>query len=105
MAKDNIEDQTNNFVSREEFEALQAQYADLQKQLAKMVAADKAPEAPAKPEIPNKTFKVNGKEYKFKFAQFIIPGVGKRTALEALTDKDLLKRLVESNSGLVREIA
>jgi len=36
---------------------------------------------------------VDGKEYQFRLAKFFVPGVGYRTAEEALADKPILGKL------------
>lgn len=46
-----------------------------------------------KPTLPEKGFKVDGKSYLYKVAKFSIPGVGERTAKEALDDKEKYESL------------
>jgi len=65
--------------------------------------------APAKKEkvklvIPDKTFKVNGKKYRFHLPKFYHEGK-EVTAKDALTDSALLEALVEKNVSFVREVA
>lgn len=57
------------------------------------------------PALPEKPFKYDGKSYKFIVAKFFVPGVGILTAKEALTDKEVLKYLVESGSTVIEEVA
>jgi hypothetical protein len=58
-------------------------------------------------------FKLGKKEFKYVIPQFIVPGIGKRTSLEACTDdtqyeelggKTINEYLVENGSGAVAEV-
>lgn len=76
--------------------------------LKKQTAAPKEPELPT---IPDKTFDVHGKTYKFVVASFRIPqGLIENqdslimTAKDALTDDDMLLALVLMNSGIIKEV-
>jgi hypothetical protein len=59
------------------------------------------------------SFKLDKKSYRYIMPQFIIPGVGKRTALEACSDdtiyaelggKTINQHLVEIGSGAIAEV-
>lgn len=56
---------------------------------------------PAKLEIPTETFGADGKQFKFTRAQFIVPGFGKMTALEALANDEALAVLVQNESAVI----
>lgn len=69
--------------------------------------ADKAAPASKAPVIPTDTFEANGGSYKMALPAISIKGLGKRTALEILTDeetydvlggKTIRQHLVDSNS-------
>lgn len=80
---------------------LQEENKALRSELAAVPAVTDA--VPKTPKIPEKTFKVGGTEYKFVVPQF---RNGKEiiTAVDALTDKELLAELVAKGSGVIREI-
>lgn len=52
------------------------------------------------PKLPEQTFKVGGKSYKFDLATFRIAGV-KHLATECLKDKSILEMLVKDYPGVV----
>lgn len=52
----------------------------------------------------NDTFELDGIKYAFVIQKFIVPGFDEGTAKEALTNKDLLKYLVQEKSGVVQQI-
>lgn len=60
--------------------------------------------------IPDDTFEVGGRTFKFRVASFTLPaGKGRTqaetvTAKDALTDRDLLEALVARNSGVIKEV-
>lgn len=73
--------------------------------MSKETKAGKAQGAkPAKPEIPTETFKADGVEYKFTRAQFIVPGIGKMTAAEALENEEALAVLVQNESAVIEVV-
>lgn len=67
-----------------------------------------APEKKEKPKTPDKTFTVDGKEYKFLVPVFRILNKERQpvdmTAVDALTDKDVLQALVYNKSGVIAEV-
>lgn len=67
-----------------------------------MVDIPAAAEVKAKPTIPEKSFKVDKAEYVFTVPQFSVPGTGKITSAEALTNPALLKDLVEMGFGGIK---
>lgn len=70
------------------------------------VAASEAEAATKKKlEIPTETFKSDGVEYRFKRAQFIVPGHGKMTAAEALENDEALAVLVVNESSVIEVVA
>lgn len=91
-------------VSQEQFDSLKAQLAEQNKKLEALLKTPDVPEAKVAPEIPKETFKYKGKEYKFTHPQFHIPGIGKRTAKEALADKATQEALVKMNAGVIKEV-
>ena len=84
-------------------EKLQAKIAELEEQLEAMAAAPGKAPAPVKkkPAVPEKSFKVDKTEYLFTVPQFSHSG-SIITAEEALTNKDLLKELVEMGFGGIK---
>jgi hypothetical protein len=56
------------------------------------------------PKIPEDTFTVGGKKYKFTVPKFLHPEKGEMTALEALTDRTLLASLVKKESSILEEV-
>lgn len=81
---------------------LQSENAALKKQLN--VAGKPEANKPEPAKIPDSPFTVNGKKYKFVIAKFrwkkeLI------TATDAMTDKAILKELVDKNSGVIKEVA
>ena len=84
-------------------EKLQAKIAELEEQLEAMAAAPGKVPAPVKkkPAVPEKSFKVDETEYLFTVPQFSHGG-SIITAEEALTNKDLLKELVEMGFGGIK---
>ena len=74
----------------------------LTKQLSIAGPTAKAQKA-EKPKIPDQTFKVGDQEFKFVLAEFIY-GEQKMTAIDALTDTDVLADLVDKKSGVIQEL-
>lgn len=56
-----------------------------------------------KPEVPEKTFKVGGAEYKFKYARFWYKEE-KVLAADAINNTKLLKELVEEAPGVLEQL-
>lgn len=108
MSENKIEEtvpEQNSVISQEEFDALKIQLAEQNKKIEALLKAGEAvPVADVIPELPTKTFKVGEREFKFTIPQFIIPGIGKRTATEALADKATLETIVAKNLGVVKEV-
>lgn len=77
---------------------LQAENAELKKAAAE--ADDKTEGEEKVIELPTTLFEVNGLKYKFIVPKFIISGK-QMTALDALSNPDLLAALVEKQSGLI----
>lgn len=57
-----------------------------------------------KPEIPEKTFKHGGEEYRFKVAKFRIDGIV-YLAEEAINDKAVCKTAAEDYPGLLEKVS
>lgn len=90
--------------------ALEKSYAALAKENKHLKSALKqAPKeeaesaAPKIPELPDKTFAVNGKKYKFVSRHFTFNGE-RVTALDALSDETILAALVQKGSGVIKEV-
>jgi hypothetical protein len=59
----------------------------------------------SKPEIPAKPVTVDGKEYNFNVAVFVLPGYGKMTAEEASTSEEILKAIIAiPGQGILKEL-
>jgi chromosome segregation ATPase len=80
----------------EENEKLKTELADLQ------TAMENKTSQVAK--TGNETFEYDGKKYEILCKSIRIHKLGKRTAMEIATDTDAQKALVESNSGVIREV-
>lgn len=97
----------------ERLQAADKKQADQDKALAKMakendslkagLKASATPEKEVELVLPTQTFKVGGKEYKFASKKFILDKV-EMTAIDALSDKDVLKKLVDKGSGVIVEV-
>lgn len=85
-------------------EQLESENKDLKNQIKKIVASPEEPEATKPPTIPEKSFTVDGRQFRFTKAQFYAPGHGKMTAEEAMTQKDVQVDLVKRKSGVIREV-
>lgn len=94
-----------------QLETLSKGYAQLQKEnkaLADKLASatqktDTKPAEKPKLVLPDKTFKVEGKAYRFRLKKFIFKGE-ELTAVDALQDDDILAELVAMNSGAIAEV-
>lgn len=75
------QDETNNALLRENEE--------LREQLAELNNGGKPVVTKALPGVPPDIFKVKGQKYRFNMPFFILPKMGKVTALEALLDDEL----------------
>lgn len=82
-------------------------------ELSKVVAAQQtqinalttkaSAKAVAKPQIPKNAVTHNKKKYKFRMAQFRVAEHGLVTAEQAASNPDIMKHLVETNSGVIKE--
>lgn len=80
-------------------------------QLSKIVTAQQShinaltakPAKAEKPKIPSKAVTVDKKKYMFNLAQFRMPEYGLVTAEQAAADPEIMKALVDMNSGVIRE--
>jgi uncharacterized coiled-coil protein SlyX len=73
----------------------------LTKQLKSVDAPDTQEKEP--PVLPTKSFTVDGREFKFVVAEFFYKGES-MTAVDALTEKEVLAALVEKGSGVIQEV-
>lgn len=89
---------------QEKLSSLEGKVNDLSTENKKLKAAVAGPAPEEKPELPTAAFEVDKAKYKFVVAKFFVPGVGVVTAKEALTDKELLKKLVKEESGVIEEV-
>jgi hypothetical protein len=95
-------------------EELASKNAELAKKLEELAGKGAAEAVQAEgPKIPEESFTVNKKKFKFTTAKFIVPEVGEVTALEALTskkeyaelgNKSIKQFLVEKGSDVVKEV-
>ncbi len=74
----------------------------LSDQLQKATAPAKE-EKPQKAVLPDKTFKVDDREFEFVLAEFVF-GEARMTAVDALADKTVLAELVKRGSGVIKEV-
>lgn len=79
---------------------------------SKPAVTDAAEAAQAEAPKAGQKFKVDGKEFKFGIAKFIVPGIGELTALEAASNdekhealggKTIFEYLVSIGSGVIEE--
>ena len=103
-----------NSEATEAMKDLAAENAELKKSLEALAAKPAEAAAPAEPSIPKDPVSVNGKKYQFTHPSFIVPGLGKVTALEAIADKEkyeklggktILEHLAASGSSVLTEVA
>ena len=66
-----------------------------------MAKAKKPKEGPA---LPADCFEVDGKTYRFIIKKFQLPGFGVLTALEAMTEPEVLAYLVKEKSSVIEEV-
>lgn len=119
MAEVNVQEQIAEILKNQESlqkknEELAGQNAELSKQLQELAGKGAAEAVQNEgPKIPEESFTVNKKKFKFTTAKFIVPGVGEVTALEALTSKNVYAELggksikqflVENGSDVVKEV-
>ncbi len=91
-------------------ETLFAENENLKAQLDSKALPEKAKEE--KPKVPKKTFEVKSevegqtvtRKFKFKVAQFILPGKGEILSKDAMKIPKILESLVSSESGLIEEV-
>ena len=106
----------------ERLEAVEASNASLQKSVdgltkenaamksqLKLVPQSQEASKKVKPTVPDKTFEVEGKTFKFKVAKFHWKGGKDKasyeiTALDALNEPSILEALVNSGSELIKEV-
>lgn len=104
LEKKFVDESTKNKDLVETVNKMSAALAEAKKDIGTLVKSSaEKPEKPKKIKIPNKNFKVGKKTYRFRFAKFSYQG-SQMTALDALADEAVLKDLVNSGSGVLKEV-
>lgn len=89
----------------EQLKQVQSENAELKEKLSELASTGAVEAAQDEaPKIPSETFTSGKKKYKFLVPKFLHPKKGTLTALEALTDKEVLDGLVKSESNLIEEV-
>lgn len=97
----NTELTTELGIANEKIQGLADQKDELENQLNALMSGGKN-KSNEKDQAP--VFEYDGKKYRYLGNSMRFPKIGKRTALEIITDAEAQKWLVESKSEMIREI-